>query len=161
MHAGCAHAQVAQPDAHVVQVCDVVLGHVVSRCGEAQVAIATLPGSAMFIVLRAPRLVLCHELLVFGYGILWTECGFMGGARKSVAEKLEETRRSWERTLLEEVRAKRSQEQETVRGFHAGQNDVGGHEFRESSCIHDITAIGNGCWQSSAMDHKCGAGIIG
>ena len=78
-----------------------------------------------------------------------------------MAGEFQETVRSRQSTHLKEVSAKCAQQQESVRGFDARKNHVGGHELRESSCIHDITAIGNGSPQSSALDHKCGARIVG
>ena len=78
-----------------------------------------------------------------------------------MAQQLQEAVWPRQGTHLKEVGAKRAQEQETVGGFDAGENDVGGHELRESAGIRDIPAVRNGCWQGGALDHEGCAGIVG
>ena len=78
-----------------------------------------------------------------------------------MAEKLQESVWPRQGSHLEEVGAKCAQQQEPVRGFDAGKDDVSSHEFRESTCIADITAICYGGPQGSPLDHECGTGKIG
>ena len=135
--------------------------HIVSLCGEHEVAFFAAEAWPKFVSLGAPCLVLRHHRSVFLYCIGGAVSCSLGGARKSMAQQLQKAVWPRQSTHLKEIGAKRAQQQEPVRGFDARENDVGGHELRESSGIRDITAVRNSCCQSGALDHKGGAGIVG
>ena len=144
-----------------MQIGDVVPIHVESFGREHEGAVATAICWAKYLSLGAPCLVLRHHRSVFVHGVGGAVGCILGGARKAISQKFEEAVWSRERLHLKEVGAKCAQEQEPVRGFDARENHVGGHELRESPGIRDITAMGNGSPQRCALDHKCGARIVG
>ena len=148
-------------DAHVVQIGSALPIHIEGVGGEHERAVSTAIGRATFVSLGAPCLVLRHHRSVFVHGVGGAVGCILGGARKAISQKFEEAVWSRESPHLKEVGAKCAQEQEPVRGCGARENDVGGHDLRESSGIRHITAISNGSSQRRRLDHECGTGKIG
>ena len=143
-----------------MQIGDVVPIHIEGFGGEREGAVCAAIGRAMLFLLYAPSLVLRHHHFVFIHGIGRAVVYMLGGARKAMSQKFEEAVWAKQGSHLKEVGAEGSQEQEPVRGFHARQDDVGRHEFRESADIRDVPAIGNCSLQSGALDHEGGARIV-
>ena len=78
-----------------------------------------------------------------------------------MAQQLEQAVWPCQSSHLKDVGAEGAQEQESVRGIHPEEDDVGRHQLRESAGIGDIPAVRNGCWQSGALDHEGSTGIVG
>ena len=143
-----------------MQIGDVVPIDIEGFGGEREGAVPTAMGRTMFFLLYALSFVLRHHHFVLLYGIGRAVVCILGGARKAMSQKFEEAVWARQGSHLKEVGAEGSQEQEPVRGFHARQDDVGRHEFRESADIRDVPAIGNCSLQSCALDHEGGARIV-
>ena len=125
-----------------------------------EVALFAAIRRARFLALGASCCVIRHHRSVLPYCIGGAVSSILGGARKSMAQQLEQAVWPWQGSHLKEVGAERAQEQESVRGFDPGENDVGRHELRESAGIRHVAAIGNCSWQSGALDHEGGARIV-
>ena len=80
---------------------------------------------------------------------------------ESLTQHLQEAVRARQRAHLEHIRAEGSKKQETVRGFHPGQNHVQSHEFRKPAVVLDVATIRYSGRQRGALDHEGSARVVG